>query len=73
MRSESETGTVGSHSGPIGNLASEGARPSRKQSIDPAVKAWLENVLVPAMVHLYLAQQGTGVDNGVVSPTERVQ
>jgi len=38
---------------------SEGGAPAKKGRIDPAVKAWLDNVLVPAMVRLYLAKAAT--------------
>ena len=33
--------------------------------IDPAVKAWLDDVLIPAMVRQYLAVSRDVVDNGV--------
>jgi len=42
----------------------------KEAKIHPAVKAWLDNVLVPAMVQKYLAAR----DNGGLAPvTEGVQ
>lgn len=41
--------------------------------IDPAVKAWLDNVLIPAMVRQYLASNGPEGDNGMSMTMERVQ
>jgi hypothetical protein len=34
-------------------------------TIDPALKAWLDNVLIPAMVRQYLAVSRDVIDNGV--------
>jgi len=45
----------------------------RRSLLDPALKGWLDNVLVPAMVLRCLAQRSVGADNGVVSIPERVQ
>jgi hypothetical protein len=50
--------------------------------IDPALKSWLDNVLVPAMVRLYLDSRSDVRDNcpspsphadGDTEPSERVQ
>jgi hypothetical protein len=38
-----------------------------------AVKEWLDNVLIPAMVRLYLAKMKADDDNGITSKWERVQ
>lgn len=52
----------------------ESRGPSGKSSrIDPSLKAWLDNVLVPAMVRLYLAKNECSEDNGSIPTTERVQ
>lgn len=43
----------------------------RAGKIDPVLKAWLDNVLVPAMVRQYLAARSEVGDNGFgVSPPE---
>jgi len=43
---------------------------AQKRKIDPALKSWLDNVIVPAMVRQYLDSR----ENDGVSPTtERVQ
>jgi len=54
-------------------VASEVARPFKKRKIDPALKAWIDNVIVPALVRLYLAECGSSPDNGRISILERVQ
>lgn len=57
------------HDGSTMNSGNADSRTARKRAVDPAVKAWLSNVLVPAMV-----QQYTLRENGGVSATgERVQ
>ena len=38
-----------------------------------AVKEWLDNVLIPAMVRLYLADSSAIQDNEMKPMTERVQ
>ncbi len=48
----------------------DGARPKRR--ITQEVKAWMDNVLIPAMVRQYLANPVLAGDNGS-STTERVQ
>jgi hypothetical protein len=47
-----------------------GARPKRK--IAQEMKAWMDNVFIPAMVRQYLANPVLAGDNGS-STTERVQ
>jgi hypothetical protein len=71
MRSEREVGNAGNR--PTGNLPSEVAATSRKRKIDPAVKAWLDNVIIPAMVLEYLAEAESRENNGLIPITERVQ
>jgi hypothetical protein len=44
-----------------------------KKRLDPEVKAWMDNVFVPAMVRLYLAESASRNDNGMNSITERMQ
>jgi hypothetical protein len=61
---------TGSVPGAVVKLASEVAGPSRKPRIDGAVKAWLDSVLVPAMVRQYLDSRENG---GLSCTTERVQ
>jgi len=40
--------------------------PSHGQQIHPAVKAWLDNVIIPALVKQYIAANGVGnEDQGV--------
>jgi hypothetical protein len=54
----------------------------RDKKIDPALKDWLDKVLIPVMVRQYLAIRGTVGDNGfspipcedsVIPTSERVQ
>jgi hypothetical protein len=42
-------------SGVLEQLYSSGPRPSRKR-LDPALKSWLDNVIIPALVRDYLAE-----------------
>ena len=46
---------------------------SKKRKIDPVMKAWMDNVFVPAMVQLYLAENRIAQDNKDSSESERVQ
>ena len=73
MRSESEVQNAGSAPGPVVIAAHEVAEPSRKRRIDAALKAWLDNVIVPALVQQYLAECDSKQDNGRISISERVQ
>ena len=72
-RTESVVEDAGSSPGPVVNSANEVAERSRKRKIDPAVKAWLDNVIVPALVQQYLAECDSRQDNGRSLITERVQ
>jgi hypothetical protein len=45
----------------------------QKPKITPEMKAWLDHVLIPAMVRLYLAGSGANEDNGMNLISERVQ
>jgi hypothetical protein len=47
--------------------------PSKKRNIEPALKAWMDNVFVPAMVRQYLAEFDSKQDNGPSAISERVQ
>jgi hypothetical protein len=40
----------------------EVTHPSTARELQPAVRSWLENVLVPALVKLYLEENGVGSD-----------
>lgn len=73
MRSIVSEGQLGFYPDAALNCELEVAVSAKKRKVDPAVKAWLDNVLVPAMVRLYLAANNSGADNGVVPVTERVQ
>jgi hypothetical protein len=42
----------------------------QKRSVNPELKVWIDNVFIPAMVRLYLANSVPDEDNGT---TERVQ
>jgi hypothetical protein len=42
-------------SGVLEQLYSSALRPSRKR-LDPALKSWLDNVIIPALVREYLAE-----------------
>ena len=42
-----------------------GMKMERDTKIDPALKAWLDNVLVPVMVRQYLAARPRTGDNGL--------
>jgi hypothetical protein len=64
LRCGKEAQNAWSVPGPIVNLASEDAGPSRKRKNDPAVKAWMDNVIVPALVQQYLAECESNKDNG---------
>ena len=45
---------------------SESLLKSDEQQINPAVKAWLDNVIIPALVKQYIAANGVGnEDQGV--------
>jgi hypothetical protein len=68
-----EAGNAGNHPGPVVNSASEVAGPSKKRKIDPALKAWIDNVIVPALVQQYLAECDSRQDNGRNPISERVQ
>jgi hypothetical protein len=46
---------------------------SHKKRIDPAVKAWLDRVLIPGVLKEYLAAAETRVDNGICPITETLQ
>jgi hypothetical protein len=37
--------------------------PSQERQISPALKSWLDNVLIPAMVELYIIENNLGVKN----------
>jgi hypothetical protein len=54
------------------NIARRG-KIGQGSSLDPAVKDWIKNVFVPAMVRLYLADSSNRQDNGMNAITERVQ
>ena len=71
MRSGREN--VESDPGAVLNLANEPAESPKRLKIDPAVKAWLDNVIVPALVREYLAECGSRQDNGRSPDSERVQ
>ena len=73
LRCGNEAQNAGSVPGPIVNLACEDAGPSRKRKIDQAVRAWMDNVIVPALVQQYLADCESNKDNGNRLMTERVQ
>jgi hypothetical protein len=45
----------GGKGGVLGQLYSSAQRPSRKR-LDPALKSWLDNVIIPALVRDYLAE-----------------
>lgn len=55
------------------DLGSRGRTARQKQGITPEVKAWVDHVLVPAMVRLYLADSGGNEDNQMNLISERVQ
>ena len=45
----------------------------QEANIGPALKSWLDNVLVPAMVREYLAVQYDVGDNGLIaSPSKKI-
>lgn len=46
----------------------------QEANIGPALKSWLDNVLVPAMVREYLADEHDVGDNGLIaSPSEKLR
>jgi hypothetical protein len=73
MRSGVPEVQAGTYPGAVFKRVCEPAVSAKKGRIDPAVKSWLDNVLVPALVRLYLAANGREEDNGLVPITERVQ
>jgi hypothetical protein len=42
---------------------SEAPEHSGEEQVNPAVKAWLQNVIVPAMVERYIIENSLGVEN----------
>ena len=64
---------IDGYPGPVFKREAEVKGSTKRARIDPAVREWLDTVLVPAMVRLYLASSERVVDNGVVPVTERVQ
>ena len=73
MLSNAEAVNAGRVPDAVVKVASEVARPSKKRKIDPALKEWIDNVIVPALVRLYLAECGSRQDNGRTPISERVQ
>jgi hypothetical protein len=71
MRSCITEEQVRAYPGPLFKREAEGALSAKKSGIDPAVRVWLDKVLVPAMVRLYLVGTESEADNGLVK--ERVQ
>ena len=59
--------------GPIVNLARTEWNTAKKRTVTPELKAWLSNVLVPAMVNQYLAEPVERDNSGMGSIGERVQ
>jgi len=73
MKSVFREEKVGGCPVPVFKSEAECTSSAKKQRVDPVVKAWLDIVLVPAMVRLYLATDSAEADNGLVPVTERVQ
>ena len=55
MRSGFVEGNIGTYHGPVVNSGKADSRTARKRTADPAVKAWLSKVLIPAMVQQYIS------------------
>jgi hypothetical protein len=43
--------------------SSSAPQPSEERQINPAVKSWLDNVIIPAMVERYIIENRLSVEN----------
>ena len=58
---------------PIVNMGRADAGTAKYRAVAPELKAWLSNVLVPAMVNQYLAEPVERDNGGMSSTGERIQ
>jgi hypothetical protein len=63
LQFEEESATTAVFSLTAGRKQAKLARMGRNRQIDPALKAWLDNVIVPALVRQFLAEIRTVGDN----------
>jgi hypothetical protein len=57
---------------PSDQTKSEAPLSSKKPEINPAVKSWLDNVLIPAMVERYMAENRLSVERIEISHHEKL-
>jgi hypothetical protein len=73
MRNQSERVKSLGAPGPIVSMGGANVRTAEKRTISQELKAWLSNVLVPAIVNQYLAEPVGSDNGGMYSTGERVQ
>lgn len=72
MRNGFVEGNGGTHPGSLANSVKADLGATRK-TVDPAVKAWLTNVLIPAMVQKYLSASDPRENGRLSAAEERLQ
>jgi hypothetical protein len=73
MRSGQIEGNIGVSDNPIVKAKNADPGSAGKRNVDPVVKRWLTNVLVPAMVKQYVSGIDQRENDGVTATGERIQ